>query len=81
MYLGLDEALLLHEGGALGPLLLALAHTAAQHLDLLDHLQQGARTSISHWANDVHQNKQTDASFQGDILTCATFCLPPSSLL
>ncbi len=42
VYLGLNEALLLHEGGALGPLLLALTHTAAQHLDLLDHLQQGA---------------------------------------
>lgn len=38
-HLGLDEALLLHESGALGPLLLALAYAAAQHLDLLDHLQ------------------------------------------
>ena len=35
--LGLDEALLLHQGGTLGLFLLALSYTAAQDLDLLHH--------------------------------------------
>ena len=37
-YSGLDKLLLLDEGGPLSLLLFPLAHIAAQHLDLLNHL-------------------------------------------